>query len=149
MDVIYLDFAKAFDKVDHNILLKKLKSMGIEGKTLKWIQAFLTDRTQKVLVNGKLSSPHKVISGVPQGSVIGPLLFLVLINDIDKDTCHSTISSFADDTRAMAGLKSELDAFDLQNDLFRIYGWSQENNMCFNSIKFELLRYGRNIRHKT
>ena len=84
--------------------------MGIEGNTLKWLQAFLTDRTQKVIVIGKLSSPHKVISGVTQGSIIGPLLFLVLINIIDKGTQHSIIFLFADETRAMAGIKSDLNA---------------------------------------
>ena len=96
VDVVYLDFSKAFDKVDHNILLKKLQKLGIEGHTLRWLQAFLSNRSQRVIVNGKLSSPHTVISGVPQGSVIGPLLFLVLINDIDKNTKYSSVSSFAD-----------------------------------------------------
>ena len=144
VDVIYLDFAKAFDKVDHNILLKKAHALGIQGKTLKWIQAFLQNRQQRVIVNGNLSSPHQVISGVPQGSVIGPLLFLILISDIDKNTMHSTVSSFADDTRVTKGLTNEIDAVDLQNDIFQIYGWSEENNMQFNSLKFEVLRYGRN-----
>ena len=85
MDVIYLDFAKAFDKVDHAIVLTKLSLLGIKGKLLDWIKSFLTDRTQYVVVNGFLSDPCKVISGVPQGSVLGPLLFLVLIGDIDDD----------------------------------------------------------------
>ena len=106
VDVVYLDFAKAFDKVDHNILLRKLQQLGIQGKTLHWIQTFLGGRTQRVIVNGKLSVPHNVISGVPQGSVIGPLLFLVLIGDIDEATLHTFIASFADDTRA--GLPLEI-----------------------------------------
>ena len=144
VDVVYLDFAKAFDKVDHNILLHKLKNLGINGKTLRWIQNFLQDRVQRVVVNGMLSTPHQVISGVPQGSVLGPLLFLVLIGDIDDAVLHSLIASFADDTRATKGIKTELDAAELQNDLFRIYDWSQKNNMQFNSLKFELMRYGNN-----
>ena len=143
VDVIYLDFSKAFDKVDHNILLTKLSSIRINGKTLRWIQEFLTNRTQRVMVNGKLSAPHEVKSGVPQGSVLGPLLFLVLINDIDKATLHSLIASFADDTRATHGIKNQMDASNLQNDLFQIYHWSNMNNMKFNSLKFELLRYGK------
>ena len=128
--------------MNHNILLQKLYKLGIRGKTLKLLQSFLSRRSQKVIVNGKLSSPREVISGVPQGSVIGPLLFLVLINDIDKDTQHSAVSSFADDTRVTMGIKTEDDAADLQNDLFHIYQWSVENNMQFNALKFELLRYG-------
>ena len=129
VDVVYLDFAKAFDKVDHNILLHKLKNLGINGKTLRWIQNFLQDRVQRVVVNGMLSTPHQVISGVPQGSVLGPLLFLVLIGDIDDGVLYSLIASFADDTRATKGIRTELDAAELQNDLFRIYDWSQKNNM--------------------
>ena len=101
-----------------------------------------------MIVNGKLSSPHPVISGVPQGSVLGPLLFLVLIGDIDANILHSDIASFADDTRATKGLESEMDAADLQNDIFRIYEWSVKNNMKFNSLKFELLRYGKNTELK-
>lgn len=99
MDVVYLDFAKAFDKVDHKIVLAKVQKLGIQGKLLQWINEFLTNRTQSIMVNGRLSSKRPVISGVPQGSVIGPLLFLVLISDIDEKTFYSIIASFADDTR--------------------------------------------------
>jgi len=151
VDVVYLDFSKAFDKVDFNILLTKAKKLGIQGKLLEWIKEFLTNRNQSVIVNGKISSKRPVISGVPQGSVLGPLLFLILIGDIDKDIVDSTVTSFADDTRAKKGLTSEEDAVQLQNDLFRIYHWAIENNMNFNSLKFELLRYGRNqeLKEKT
>ena len=75
-DVIYLDYAKAFDKVDHSLLLKKVKSYGIQGNLYKWIEQFLLDRTQTVIVDGKHSRPMPVISGVPQGTVLGPILFL-------------------------------------------------------------------------
>ena len=85
VDVIYLDFAKAFDKVDFTIILQKLHDLGIRGHLGRWIHQFITGRTQSVLVNGSRSKPANVISGVPQGSVLGPLLFLVLIGDIDKD----------------------------------------------------------------
>ena len=98
VDTIYLDFAKAFDKVDHKIFLKKLSLLGVRGKVLAWLTSFLTSRTQKVMVNGVLSDASPVISGVPQGSVIGPLLFLILISDIDIDVVASFLSSFADDT---------------------------------------------------
>ena len=143
VDVVYLDFAKAFDKVDHNLVLKKAQEMGIDGKLLSWLQEFLQNRTQSVVVNGKVSSPRPVISGVQQGSVLGPLIFLILIADIDEDIHHSLVASFADDTRVKKGLKSESDAADLQNDLFRIYQWSEKNNMQFNAVKFELMRYGK------
>ena len=143
-DVIYLDFAKAFDKVDHNLVLKKAQSFGIDGQLLKWIQQFLKDRNQSVVVNGKVSTPREVVSGVPQGSVLGPLIFLMLISDIDEKIEHAKVASFVDDTRATKGISTVEDATDLQNDLFRIYQWSIDNNMQFNSLKFELLRYGTN-----
>ena len=144
VDVIYLDFAKAFDKVDHNIVLNKARSLGIQGSLLRWIQEFLQERSQCVVVNGKISSHRDVISGVPQGSVLGPLIFLILISDIDNDILLSEVASFADDTRVMRGISTEMDAAELQNDLFKIYQWSIDNNMEFNSLKFELLRYGKN-----
>ena len=149
VDVVYLDFAKAFDKVDHNIVLAKAHKYGIRGKLFDWIKEFLSNRTQSVIVNGVLSTPRPTISGVPQGSVIGPLIFLILISDIDENTLHSLIASFADDTRATKGIISENDAADLQEDLFHIYQWSVTNNMEFNDLKFELLRYGINLELKS
>ena len=97
-DVVYLDFAKAFDKVDHKIVLSKMRSMGITGKIYEWIESFLLNRYQSVIVNGITSEPQKVLSGVPQGSVLGPLIFLIMIGDIDDETIHSIVKSFADDT---------------------------------------------------
>ena len=142
VDTIYLDFSKAFDKVDHTILLKKLSLIGIRGKVLKWIESFLTSRTQRVMVNGVLSEPAPVLSGVPQGSVLGPLLFLVLIGDIDSDILSSFVSSFADDTRFFRGITGVRDASSLQTDLEKVYQWAEDNNMLYNNKKFEALRYG-------
>ena len=100
VDVIYLDYAKAFDKVDHEILLAKLRRLGVKGKLLKWIKNFLSEnRFQTVLMNGKRSFLASVLSGVPQGSVLGPLLFLVYINDLVSNIKQSKVSSFADDTK--------------------------------------------------
>ena len=144
VDVIYLDFAKAFDKVDFCVTLEKLESLGIRGKVGKWIRSFLMNREQSVVVEGISSLPTRVKSGVPQGSVLGPILFLILIGDIDKNVKSSFVSSFADDTRAGRQVSNESDVTALQTDLDSIYQWSDDNNMTFNDDKFELLRYGDN-----
>ena len=144
VDVIYLDFAKAFDKVHHGILLQKLQMSGITGKILCWIKNFLSDRKQSVSVEGFMSSESIVTSGVPQGSVLGPILFLVHISDIDKGTQHCKVSSFADDTRIMKGIKDttrERDITRLQDDLNSIYQWANESKMQFNENKFEMMHY--------
>ena len=144
VDVVYLDFAKAFDKVDFMITMKKLKELGISGKIGRWIHSFLTNRTQSVVLNGKRSSPARVLSGVPQGSVLGPLLFLILIGDIDKKVVSAFVSSFADDTRAALATDTAQDVSNLQKDLNSIYQWADVNNMQFNDGKFECMRYGAN-----
>ena len=144
VDVVYLDFAKAFDKVDFLVTMRKLNQMGISGKLGRWIYAFLTKRTQSVVVEGKRGCPVNMLSGVPQGSVLGPLLFLVLIGDIDQKVVSSYVSSFADDTRVAYGAKTVEDTAILQKDLNSVYEWAEENNMQFNSKKFECLRYGPN-----
>ena len=94
MDVVYLDFQKAFDSVPHNYLLSKLYGYGIQGNLLSWIEAFLIERKQKVVLNGHCSTWADVLSGVPQGSVLGPLLFNIYVNDI-PDTVKSPILLFA------------------------------------------------------
>ena len=144
VDVVYLDFAKAFDKVDFLVTMKKLKDLGISGKIGRWIHSFLTDRKQSVILEGRKSEAADVLSGVPQGSVLGPLLFLVLIGDIDQEIASAYVSSFADDTRVAHGVDSEQDVLDLQADLNTVYQWADNNNMQFNSKKFECLRYGSN-----
>ena len=149
VDSIYLDFSKAFDKLDFNITMEKMSLLGIKGKVGKWLHSFLTGRTQCVVVNGEKSDPAPVISGVPQGSVIGPLLFLILISDIDEGIYNSFLSSFADDTRIGNGIASQQDAQNLQDDLTSVYNWAKRNNMLFNSKKFELLRYGNNSELKS
>jgi hypothetical protein len=141
VDTIYLDFSKAFDKVDHQRLLQKLSQTGIGGKLGRWIQSFLTKRKQTVLANNTFSNEVDVVSGVPQGSVLGPLLFLIMINDIDSSVTKSKVRCFADDTRATKGVTNVRDASELQTDLEGIYDWSEINKQPFNDTKFELMRY--------
>ena len=104
-DVIYLDYAKAFDKVDHNLLLKKLRGYGVCGKTLKWIADFLSGRRQKVIINGFASFWVAVLSGVIQGSVLGPILFIIFINDLQYYVKYSSLRCFADDSRPLCQTK--------------------------------------------
>ena len=143
VDVVYLDFAKAFDKVDYGILINKLKVIGVTGLLLRWIHCFLTGRKQVVNVDGEQSEKAPVHSGVPQGSVLGPLLFLIHISDIDGDLNHVSASSFADDTRVIMVLEHPEDCSKMQDDLNKVYDWADENNMQFNGKKFELIRYGK------
>ena len=141
VDAIYLDFAKAFDKVDHTILLKKLSSVNVGGKIWSWIKEFLTNREQRVKVEGFTSAPRRVISGVPQGSVLGPLLFLVMIMDIDKETLEAMVGIFADDTRMWRVITGKEDSELLQGELKKAYNWADTNNATYNSDKFEAIRF--------
>jgi hypothetical protein len=140
-DVIYLDFAKAFDKVDHATLLTKIKRFGIKGRLFNWIEEFLTNRYQTVVVNGYKSFLQLVLSGVPQGTVLGPILFIMYINELEQVLEKSTSSSFADDTRISHSISIADDTKTLQNDLNRTVTWSTENKMELHEKKFELLSY--------
>ena len=122
-DILYLDFSKAFDKVPHQRLLSKVRAHGIDGKVYDWIKAWLCDRQQRVVVNGTKSEWGQVISGVPQGSVLGPLLFLIYINDLDSEI-SSDVSKFADDTKIGRLIRSESDVIALQADLDRMKEWT-------------------------
>jgi len=142
VDLIYLDFAKAFDKVPHKRLAKKLQACGIEGCLLNWVTNWLKGRRQQVRVMGKNSSWIDVTSGVPQGSVLGPLLFVIFINDIDEGIV-SKISKFADDTKLCAKVNNEEEANTLRNDLERLYKWSEDWNMLLNVDKCAVMHMGR------
>ena len=104
VDVIYLDFQKAFDKVPHQRLILKLKSHGMGNSIINWIEQWLTDRRQRVVVDGEVSSWKSVLSGVPQGSVLGPILFFVYIDDLE-DGVTGNILKFADDTKLFRKIK--------------------------------------------
>lgn len=135
-DVIYLDFAKAFDRVPHNELLLKLWKIGITGDLWLWFNSYLTNRTQCVRLNGSYSSFLPVLSGVPQGSILGPLLFLVYINDLFSSIHCSNALSFADDTKCYKPILQLLDSFQLQQDLDSLSDWSRHWNLSFNFSKF-------------
>ena len=145
VDAVYLDFSKAFDKVETGVLLHKLRDGKVLGKVGCWLAAFLDSahRQQAVAVDGRLSSLSPVISGVPQGTVLGPILFLIHISDIARDVSASTTTtSYVDDTRvtrSMVDIGSDCQS--LQDDLTSIYHWAEDVNMTFNSDKFECLRY--------
>ena len=131
VDVIYLDFQKAFDKVPHQRLILKLKSPGMGNSIINWIEQCLTDRKQRVVVNGEVSSWKSVLSGVPQGSVLGPILFLVYINYLEKGVTGS-ILKFADDTKLFRKTKEIGDNFVLQDDIDKLVKWSEKWQMLFN-----------------
>ena len=118
LEVIYCDFMKAFDKVPHKRLVHKIEKYGITGNILGWIPSFLSNRSQCVVINNSLSASEPVTSGIPQGSVLGPLLFVIYINDlpdvVDKDT-H--VYLFADDTKVYRQIKSNKDRDILQSDI--------------------------------
>jgi len=116
VDVIYLDFQKAFDTVSHQHLLNKLTSFGIHGNVLKWIESFSTNRVQQVVLNSHKSSTIPVTSGVPQGSVLGPLLFTMLENEIPS-IVSSPVLMFADDTKIFRVIRNSKDYTALQRDL--------------------------------
>jgi Reverse transcriptase (RNA-dependent DNA polymerase)/Endonuclease-reverse transcriptase len=150
VDVVYLDFAKAFDKVPHARLLRKVEAAGIGGHVLKWIKDWLSDRKQRVIVNGAFSGWRAVLSGVPQGSVLGPVLFNIFINDIDREaTCNQILKKFADDTKIAQILNSPNAAGELQATLDRLSAWATKWGMAFNVAKCHVMHIGRhNPRHK-
>ncbi len=143
IDVVYLDFAKAFDKVPHQRLLNKIKSLGVSGNVHRWIEGWLSNRKQRVVINGEESDWVNVTSGVPQGSVLGPLLFLIYINDIDKDVT-GIISKFADDTKLGRVVKNNIDKNCMQQDLNVLSDWANKWQMKFNASKCKVIRFGNN-----
>ena len=142
-DILYLDFSKAFDKVDHAILLKKLHLYGIQGKVHRWLSNFLSGRTQHVVIDGVRSNIIRVLSGVPQGTVLGPLLFILYINDLFSVVKHSKIKIFADDSKLHKSISSPTDSKLLQEDLHAVVRWATNNNMELNESKFQLLQHGK------
>jgi ribonucleases P/MRP protein subunit RPP40 len=148
VDAVYLDFAKAFDKVPHQRLLRKLRNHGVTGKLLRWISNWLTGRRQRVAIQGSLSDWKPVTSGVPQGSVLGPVLFLVYINDLDSDILNELLK-FADDSKLYGRANDSSDHSSIQNDLNKLGRWAVKWQMTFNVEKCKVIHFGnKNKLHK-
>ena len=140
VDIIYLDFSKAFDSVPHERLLVKLESYRITGNVLQWIRHFLANRTQKVRVGSECSQSKEVLSGIPQGSILGPVLFTIYINDL-PDCINSTCKIFADDTK-LYNTTGQGDV--IQADLDSLLEWSNKWNLYFNAKKCKVMHIGCN-----
>ena len=141
IDAIYMDFRKAFDSVPHRRLIHKTNSHGIQGLVLKWIEAFLGDRSQQVFVNGSKSQEGRVTSGIPQGSVLGPILFVIYINDLPNQL-ESEVRIFADDTKLFTQSNDEKAREVLQADLDRLHQWSVAWLLNFHPEKCCTLKLG-------
>ena len=140
IDIIYLDFQKAFDQVPHERLLIKLKSYGIDGIVLKWIRSFLSDRKQWVKVGSSKSLEAPVLSGIPQGSILGPVLFTIFINDLPEGILNKC-KIFADDTKLYGTPENKED---IQRDLIKLQEWSDKWNLRYNVEKCKVLHIGQN-----
>ena len=145
MDMAILDFSKAFDKVAHTRLTNKLEYYDIRGEILNWIISFLSNHTQHVVVSGIQSLSYSVSSGVPQGSVFRPVLFLLYINDITSEI-QSQISLFADDCLIYHTIHSEVDHTILQNNLNSLNSWASKWQMEFNVSKCKILQASKSTR---
>ena len=145
VDSVFLDFAKAFDLVDHSLLITKMRNKGIKGKLLTWLINFLKFRDQQVRIGNTLSDPFRLVSGVPQGSVMGPLMFLVFIGDLGinmEDAMHKVLK-YVDDSKFMGVVNNLEEVAAFQEKLNQIYNWANENNMRWNDMKFGLMRFGK------
>ena len=136
IDAIYI---KTFDKVPHRILILKLQSYGISKQTCKWIDSFLSDRKQRVHLNGNYSKWHDVTSGIPQGSVLGPILCVIFINDL-PNSVEYTAYLFADDTKLYRSIRDEEDRNMVQNDLNNLFDWSSKWLLKFHPDKCKVMR---------
>ena len=139
---IFLDISKAFDCVDHEILLKKLHNYGIRGNVLNWFRSYLTERELFVSINGKFSHKYSLKYGVPQGSVLGPILFLLYINDVINSSCKLKFSMFADDTALILKIDREIYDQSIKIELQNVMDWFHANLLLLNVDKTKYLYFG-------
>ena len=133
-DIIYLDFAKAFDSVCPTKLVSKLSTFGIKDPLLSWFHSYLTGRSQRVVVNGTISRWTDVASGVPQGSQLGPTLFLLFVNDMPNVVTSATLMAmFVDDSKCYKVTNHHSDYLQLQQDLDPLSNWSLRNELFFSA----------------
>jgi Reverse transcriptase (RNA-dependent DNA polymerase)/Endonuclease-reverse transcriptase len=146
VDVFYLDFSKAFDKVPRERLMVKVRAKGISGPLADWLHNWLSDRKQAVRVGNDLSGEEDVGSGVPQGTVLGPCLFKIHIDDLDEivERLVDLLSKFADDTKGVKIIRNINDALQLQEALNKLAEWAQKWGMCFNEQKCKVMHVGKN-----
>lgn len=145
VEVIYTDFSKAFDKLSHGILLAKLRQFGLHSNFLAWIESYLSNRVCKVIIEGYESRPYVQSSGVPQGSILGPLLFNLFINDISSCFIKSKYLLYADDLKFFCRTDSLRDVVDLQNDLDHLIEWCSVNKLCLNLSKCFHMSYFKSL----
>ncbi len=143
IDVIFLDFAKAFDKVPHSRLVHKLQAYGISGELLAWLTDFLSNRRQRVVLGENVSNWESVTSGVPQGSVLGPILFVIYINDLPSAIEHFPCKLYADDCKILAEMSELKSPKQLQDDLDRIVQWTETWLMKLNYSKCKVMHIGK------
>ncbi|CAM5081660.1 unnamed protein product [Natator depressus] len=143
VDMVYLDFSKAFDTVSHDLLINKLGKCNLDGATIMWVQNWLENNSHRVIISGSQSCWKGITHGVPQGSVLGPVLFNVFINELDNGI-ESTLIKFEDDTK-LGGVASALeDRIKIHNDLDKLEKWSEVIWMKFSKDKCKVLHLGRN-----
>lgn len=143
VDVVYTDYSKCFDRIDHKLLLRKLQLIGIRGDLLRWFSSYLDNRSQAVVISNYISGWVTIPSGVPQGSLLGPLLFLIFVNDIDKCFLHSQLLCFADDMKIFSSIESPSDVNNLQSDLMRLDDYCRINKLDLNPSKCSVMTFSR------
>lgn len=143
VDVVYTDFSKAFDKINHNLLLKKLHRVGVHGNLLRWIDSYIRNRSQAVCTKGYCSTYLPITSGVPQGSHLGPVLFTIYINDIEMYLSSTNVLLYADDAKIFRVVTNAVDCHKIQSDLDSLVSYCNENQLFLNVEKCHVITYTR------